>query len=122
MKLQKHQQAGQATNWSFWLDSRMHHGAALTAGEVSWMAVEQVAHPGIDERTTRGSQARDRTPPSSHAGWRPAADRPDPVGLLEYDVKRAASFTIAARNNGFAKAGTQQSPTWQGKGGRYASP
>ena len=30
-----------------------------------------------------GRQARDRTPPSSHAGWRPAADRPDPVALLE---------------------------------------
>ena len=30
-----------------------------------------------------GGQARERTPPSSHAGWVPAADRPDPVALLE---------------------------------------
>src|SRR5215470_7084974 len=157
------------------------------------MAVKQVAHPTIEERMAKGRQARTVTPPSSHAGWRPAADRPDPVGLLEqqdetrepdlvpvrhgrmmvspftfyrgaaaimaadlavtpvaglgaqlcgdahlsnfggfasperrlvfdlndfdetlpgpfeYDVKRmAASFTIAARNNGFTKADTHQ--------------
>jgi len=156
------------------------------------MAVKQVAHPTIEERMAKGRQARTVTPHSSHAGWRPAADRPDPVGLLadqdvtrepdlvpvrhgrmmvspftfyrgaakvmaadlagtptagldaqlcgdahlsnfgafasperrllfdlndfdetlpgpfEYDVKRmAASFTIAARNNGFAKADTR---------------
>src|SRR5215470_14293645 len=47
------------------------------------MAVKKVAHPSIDERKAMGRQAGDRTPPSSHAGWKPAADRPDPVGLLE---------------------------------------
>src|SRR4249920_1890273 len=161
-------------------------------GEVGRMAVRKVAHPSIDERKARGLEARDRTPVSSHTKWRPAADRPDPVALLEeqnrtrepdlvpvrhgrmmvspftfyrgaakimatdlkdtpvagleaqlcgdahlsnfgafasperilmfdvndfdetlpgpfeYDVKRmAASFTIAARNNGFAKADTR---------------
>jgi uncharacterized protein (DUF2252 family) len=151
----------------------------------------RVPHPSVDERRAKGKQARDRTPASSHTGWVPATDRPDPVGLLqeqnttrepdlvpvrhgrmvvspftfyrgaatimaadlagtptagldvqlcgdahlsnfgafasperrllfdlndfdetlpgpfEYDVKRmAASFTIAARNNGFTKADT----------------
>jgi uncharacterized protein (DUF2252 family) len=47
------------------------------------MAVRKVAHPTVDERRAQGKEARDRTPPSSHAGWAPAADRPDPVGLLE---------------------------------------
>ena len=47
------------------------------------MAVQVIAHPSIDERRAAGTQARERTPPSSHAGWRPAADRPDPVALLE---------------------------------------
>src|SRR5512133_673934 len=155
-------------------------------------ASRRVPHPSVDERRARGKEARDRTPPSSHAGWMPSGDRPDPVGLLEaqnvtrepdlvpvrhgrmlvspftfyrggakvmaadldgtptaglevqlcgdahlsnfglfasperrllfdlndfdetlpgpfeYDVKRmAASFTIAARNNGFAKADTR---------------
>ena len=47
------------------------------------MAVRKIAHPSIDERKARGLEARDRTPPSSHTKWRPAADRPDPVALLE---------------------------------------
>jgi uncharacterized protein (DUF2252 family) len=47
------------------------------------MAVTQIAHPSIDERKAKGLEARDPAPPSSHSGWRPAADRPDPVALLE---------------------------------------
>jgi uncharacterized protein (DUF2252 family) len=47
------------------------------------MVTKQIAHPSVDERKAKGEEARDRTPPSSHTGWRPAADRPDPVGLLE---------------------------------------
>jgi uncharacterized protein (DUF2252 family) len=47
------------------------------------MAVQRVAHPSIDERKAEGKGASTRTPPSSHANWRPAADRPDPVSLLE---------------------------------------
>ena len=47
------------------------------------MAVRKVAHPSVDDRMARGGQARERTPPSGHAGWVPAADRPDPVALLE---------------------------------------
>ena len=157
------------------------------------MAVQKITHLSIGERRARGREARDRTPPSSHAKWMPAAGRPDLIALLEeqnatrepdlvpvrhgrmmvspftfyrggakimaadlkdtpvaglgvqlcgdahlsnfgvfasperrllfdlndfdetlpgpfeYDVKRmAASFTIAARNNGFAKADTRE--------------
>src|SRR4051794_9717064 len=157
------------------------------------MTVLHIAHPSLDERAEHGRQAREHTPLDSHTGWRPAADRPDPVALLgeqnrtreqdlvpvrhgrmmaspftfyrgaaavmaadlkdtptagldaqlcgdahlsnfgafasperkllfdlndfdetlpgpfEYDVKRmAASFTIAARNNGFSKADTRE--------------
>ena len=46
-------------------------------------AVSKVAHPSLAERQAEGRQASDRTPPSSHSGWQPAADRPDPVALLE---------------------------------------
>jgi len=53
------------------------------------MAAKQVPHPSVEERRAKGEEARAKTPPSSHAGWRPAADRPDPVGLLEeQDVTR----------------------------------
>jgi hypothetical protein len=37
----------------------------------------------VDERQAQGKEARDRTPLSSHTEWAPAADRPDPVGLVE---------------------------------------
>ena len=47
------------------------------------MAVRNVAHPSVDDRIATGGQARERVPPSGHAGWVPAADRPDPVALLE---------------------------------------
>ena len=36
----------------------------------------------MDERRALGKAARKQTPPTSHAGWTPAADRPDPVALL----------------------------------------
>jgi hypothetical protein len=47
------------------------------------MAVRRIAHPSVDDRRARGKQAQDRTPLSSHTGWTPATDRPDPVALLE---------------------------------------
>ncbi len=47
------------------------------------MAVRKIAHPSIDDRKAKGLEARDRTALSGHTRWEPAADRPDPVGLLE---------------------------------------
>src|SRR5690348_13039097 len=47
------------------------------------MATTRQAHPSVDDRSARGKQARTEAAVSGHAGWRPAADRPDPVGLLE---------------------------------------
>src|SRR3974377_1660126 len=48
------------------------------------MAVQKkITHLSIDERKAKGLEARDRTPPSSHSEWRPAADRPDLIALLE---------------------------------------
>jgi uncharacterized protein (DUF2252 family) len=47
------------------------------------MAVQRIAHPSIDERKSKGQEADTRAPVSSHAGWAPAAGRPDPVSLLE---------------------------------------
>ena len=43
----------------------------------------RVPHLSVDERRALGKEACNRTPLSSHAGWTPASDRPDPVGLLE---------------------------------------
>jgi uncharacterized protein (DUF2252 family) len=46
-------------------------------------AVPGIAHPTVEQRKARGLASRQRTPPSGHSGWRPAAGRPDPVALLE---------------------------------------
>jgi uncharacterized protein (DUF2252 family) len=46
-------------------------------------ASAKVPHLSVDERRAKGKEARNRTPPASHTGWVSAADRPDPVGLLE---------------------------------------
>src|SRR5215204_571512 len=46
------------------------------------MAVKRVAHPSVEERRAQGKEAQNLTPSSSHTGWAPASDRPDPVGLL----------------------------------------
>src|SRR5678815_1648043 len=47
------------------------------------MATTRQAHPTVEERRARGKEARTQAPTSSHSGWRPAGDRPDPVALLE---------------------------------------
>ena len=45
--------------------------------------VVRIEHPNVAERRAEGKRSRDLIPPSSHAGWKPASDRPDPVALLE---------------------------------------
>jgi len=47
------------------------------------MTATRIAHPTATDRRAAGAQARAQVPPASHAGWRPAVDRPDPVALLE---------------------------------------
>ena len=47
------------------------------------MAARKLAHPSLGEREARGRVTADRTPLESHAKWRPATDRRDPVALLE---------------------------------------
>ena len=45
--------------------------------------LNQIAHPTVVERRARGKAARTQTPLTSHDRWAPAADRPDPISLLE---------------------------------------
>ena len=46
------------------------------------MAVQKLTHPGIGDRKARAGRPGTDTLPG-HAKWRPAADRPDLIGLLE---------------------------------------
>src|SRR5215470_2786905 len=60
--------------------------------------VRRIKHPSLDERLSQGRTAQDRTPPSSHAGWQPAADRPDPVGLLEQQDRTREPDLVPVRH------------------------
>ena len=45
--------------------------------------MNKIAYPSIEERRASGLAARERAPLPGHTGWSPAADRPDPVALIE---------------------------------------
>jgi uncharacterized protein (DUF2252 family) len=47
------------------------------------MTVAKIPHPTLTDRKAKGKDARERAPLSIHTGWVPAADRPDPVALIE---------------------------------------
>ncbi len=46
-------------------------------------AARESMYVSHEEWAAQGKAARREAPRSSHAGWRPAADRPDPIALLE---------------------------------------
>ena len=58
----------------------------------------KIAHPSVEERTARGKAARKAVSPSSHAGWKPAADRPDPIALLEEQNARREPDLVPVRH------------------------
>jgi uncharacterized protein (DUF2252 family) len=47
------------------------------------MSATKIKHPSVEDRASLGKGKRRTAEPSDHAGWKPAADRPDPVSLLE---------------------------------------
>src|SRR5262249_10239744 len=60
-------------------------------------APEAVAHFTTAERAARGKAARAELPRSAHAGWEPAPNRPDPVGLLEEQARTRLPGLIPIR-------------------------
>lgn len=57
-----------------------------------------VQHPSVDERRAQGKAARKLVSPSGHTGWMPAADRPDPVALLEAQNLTRAPDLVPVRH------------------------
>jgi len=51
----------------------------------------------VDERKAAGKALRSRVPHESHAQFKPASDRPDPVGILEQQAKTRLPFLIPIR-------------------------
>jgi uncharacterized protein (DUF2252 family) len=62
------------------------------------MAATKVAHPSVDERRALGKAARKVVPLASHTGWKPAADRPDPIALLEDQNARREPDLVPVRH------------------------
>jgi uncharacterized protein (DUF2252 family) len=60
--------------------------------------IRRIKHSSVDERLNQGRTARDSIPPSSHTGWSPAADRPDPVGLLEQQDRTREPDLVPVRH------------------------
>ncbi|GAA1647858.1 DUF2252 domain-containing protein [Kribbella alba] len=57
-----------------------------------------VEHLTLEERRAGGLEARTRAMPDSHAGWKPAADRPDPVALIEEQNLRRDADLVPVRH------------------------
>ena len=51
-------------------------------------------HLTVEERVARGKTARQDSPRSGHSQWEPAADRPDPVALLEEQAESRVADLI----------------------------
>ena len=58
----------------------------------------KIAHPSVEQRAAHGKAARKAVSPSSHAGWKPAADRPDPIALLEEQNARREPDLVPVRH------------------------
>jgi uncharacterized protein (DUF2252 family) len=57
-----------------------------------------IAHPSVAQRAAAGRAARQNATVSSHRGWTPAADRPDPVGLLEEQNRTREAELVPVRH------------------------
>lgn len=62
------------------------------------MAGTKVKHPSVEKRRAKGKGCREQTPVSSHDGWTPAPDRPDPVALLEEQNKTREQDLVPVRH------------------------
>src|SRR4051794_40711081 len=72
-----------------------HAGFRKGAGT---MTVLHIAHPSLDERAEHGRDAREHAPLDSHTGWHPAADRPDPVALLDEQNRTREQDLVPVRH------------------------
>jgi uncharacterized protein (DUF2252 family) len=55
-------------------------------------------HLTVDERVARGRSAREATPRSSHGSWSAAANRPDPIVLLEQQAETRVPSLVPIRH------------------------
>ena len=51
----------------------------------------------MEERVARGKEARQAAPRATHGSWEPAADRPDPIALLEEQAESRVPELVPIR-------------------------
>jgi uncharacterized protein (DUF2252 family) len=61
------------------------------------VATRAIEDASLAERAARGRAARNHAPRSAHGGWEPAANRPDPVDLLEEQAAERVPELIPIR-------------------------
>ncbi|HQR79263.1 MAG TPA: DUF2252 domain-containing protein [Actinomycetota bacterium] len=52
----------------------------------------------VEQRRAAGRAARETAPPESHADWEPAADRRDPIGILQAQNQERLPFLVPVRH------------------------
>ena len=73
------------------------NAAARSAGATRLARARRNVHLSVEERVARGKEARTAAPRSTHAEWKPAADRPDPIALLEEQAATRVSELVPIR-------------------------
>ena len=76
---------------------RDERDAGRTMSSGATRTVGLVGHPTPGERLARGKAARAEVPRAVHAEWQPAADRPDPVDLLEEQARTRVPELVPIR-------------------------
>jgi uncharacterized protein (DUF2252 family) len=61
-------------------------------------STRETVHVSHEEWAARGKAARLQASRSSHAGWEPAADRPDPIALLEQQAESRVPELVPIRH------------------------
>ncbi len=65
------------------MESSNRRTSALRVTSIGGNTLSEL-RPTVEERVAAGKQLRERVPRTSHAGWAPAKDRPDPIQLLKH--------------------------------------
>ncbi len=75
----------------------MAKGKKRAGAKASKLETKELQEP-VAERIAAGKALRDRVPREAHGEWQPAANRPDPISLLEEQEKTRAPDLIPVRH------------------------
>src|SRR4029450_12884647 len=80
------------------LADRTSRAGAIRSEKSSSASYWRRAHLTVEERVARGKAGRTDAPRSIHGRWKPAADRPDPVALLEEQAESRLAELVPVRH------------------------